>query len=84
MHRRVLCTIACASLLVAVGAIGAAPVAADAPTTAATPTAAQLATLSQSEISLLHSGQPINVVMDPTTGDIVSVTAGSGTALETH
>ncbi len=84
MPRQALCTIAFASLLLAGATIGAAPVAADAPTTAATPTAGQLATLSQSEIALLDSGQPIEVVMDPTTGDIVSVTARSGAATGTH
>lgn len=46
-------------------------------TTAAAPTAAQTATLSAGEVSLLNSGGPINVVMDPTTGDISSVTAAT-------
>jgi hypothetical protein len=45
--------------------------------TAAAPTAAETATLSAGEVSLLSSGQAINVVMDPTTGDINSVTAAS-------
>jgi hypothetical protein len=46
--------------------------------TSETPTPAQTADLTPAEITLLNSGQPINVVMDPTTGDIESVTAASG------
>jgi hypothetical protein len=46
-------------------------------TTAEAPTAAQTTTLSAGEINMLDSGQPIDVVMDPTTGDILSVTAAS-------
>ena len=50
-----------------------APIAnADSPT-AETPTPAQLATLNQSEVSLLDSGTAIVVVMDPSSGDILSV-----------
>jgi hypothetical protein len=43
------------------------------PATAEVPTAAQTANLTPAELALLSSGQPINVVMDPTTGDIESV-----------
>jgi hypothetical protein len=43
--------------------------------TYSTPTAAQTATLTPDELTLLNSGQPISVLMDPTTGDILSVTA---------
>lgn len=50
-------------------------------TTAQAPTAAQTAALSVGEVSLLNSGGPINVVMDPTTGDILSVTAASAVAV---
>jgi hypothetical protein len=43
------------------------------------PTPAQLATLSQAETTLLNSGAAVNVVMDPNTGDIKSVSAvGTG------
>jgi hypothetical protein len=43
------------------------------------PTPAQLATLSPTEIALLDGGGPVNVVMDPNTGDIKSVSAaGAG------
>jgi hypothetical protein len=55
-------------------ALAASPASADAPTSEV-PSAAQLAGLSPAELSLLDSGAPIDVVMDPTTGDIVSVTA---------
>jgi hypothetical protein len=47
--------------------------------TSSTPTAAQLADLTSSEISLLDSGLAISVVMDPTTGDILSVAPASDT-----
>ncbi len=79
MHRRVLRPILCAGLIALGTAVEASSVAADTPTTAAAPTSAQLATLSPSEITLLDSGQPIDVVMDPTTGDIESVTAATST-----
>jgi hypothetical protein len=75
MSRRVLGSIACGSLL---AMTAASPAVADAPTYEA-PSPAQLATLSQDEISLLDSGGPIDVVMDPASGDVLSVTAsGSG------
>jgi hypothetical protein len=52
----------------------AGPVEADTPT-AEVPSVAQLSSLTQSEITLLDSGAAINVVMDPSTGDILSVAA---------
>lgn len=77
MNRRVLRALACASLLSVGAAIAAAPVSADAPT-AEVSTAAQLAGLTWSEVSLLDSGQPIDVVLDPTTGDVLSVASAIG------
>ena len=71
MNRRVLGSITCGSLL---AMTAASPAVADAPTYEA-PSPAQLATLSQDEISLLDSGGPIDVVMDPASGDVLSVTA---------
>jgi len=44
--------------------------------TYSTPTAAQTATLTPAELTLLNSDQPKTILMDPTTGDIISVTAG--------
>jgi hypothetical protein len=41
--------------------------------TAEVPTAAQTASLTPSETNLLTSGAPIDVVMDPATGDVLSV-----------
>ena len=66
-------------LLVPVAALmlAAAPASADAPTSEV-PSPAQLAGLSAAQVSLLDSGTPINVVMNPTTGDILSVTAANG------
>jgi hypothetical protein len=47
------------------------------PPTAETPTPAQLQSLTPAAVTLLNSGSPINVVMDPTSGDVLSVTAAS-------
>jgi len=47
------------------------------PPTPETPTPAQLQSLTPAELVLLSSRNPINVVMDPTTGDVLSVTAAS-------
>jgi len=58
--------------------LAASPASADAPTSEI-PSAAQLAGLSAAQVSLLDSGAPINVVMAPNTGDIVSVTAADYT-----
>ena len=74
MNRLAVRALACTCAVGLGAAAGAAPVAADQPT-AETPTADQLAGLSQSEVSLLDSGGAIDVVMDPGTGDIVSVAA---------
>ena len=41
------------------------------------PSAAQTSTLTSAQIQLLNSGGPIDVVMDPTTGNILSVTSNS-------
>jgi hypothetical protein len=71
MNRRVLASIAAVSVLSAAAASSAV---ADGGTYKPA-AAAQLAALSQSEITLLDSGKGINVVMDPSTGDILSVTA---------
>jgi len=49
--------------------------------TAEIPTAAQTASLTPPEISLLTSGTPIDVVMDPTTGDVLSVTSADTGAI---
>jgi hypothetical protein len=66
-------------MLAASVALAASPASADAPTSE-TPSAAQLAGLSAAQVSLLSSGAAINVVMDPTTGDIVSVNAEGDSA----
>jgi hypothetical protein len=47
------------------------------PPTAETPTPAQLQSLTPAEVVLLNSGSPINVLMDPTTGNVLSVTTAS-------
>jgi hypothetical protein len=72
MNRRLLIATACAGLLSASAALSAASAAGDS-STAEDPTPAQLADLSPSEVALLDSGAPIDVVMDPPTGDIISV-----------
>jgi hypothetical protein len=59
----------------AVALIPAASSASSAPT-AATPMAAQTASLSKTEKTLLASNDPKTILMDPLTGDIISVTAG--------
>jgi hypothetical protein len=81
MNRQVVRLAALASVPTIASAIGAAPVAADAPI-AEVPSASQLATLSQGEVALLNSGDPIDVVMDPSTGDIDSVAAAAKSAAQ--
>ncbi len=56
--------------------LGTGPVAAfaSAPATYSVPSPAQLSALSPSEAALFASGAPQVIVMDPTTGDILSVT----------
>ncbi len=63
--------LACACTIAAPPAAGAAAVD-DQP--AGSPSAAQTATLTPAAIQLLDSGSPIDVLMDPITGDILSVT----------
>jgi hypothetical protein len=77
LNRRVLRLLACASLLAVSCGLQADPVEANAPT-AEIPSPAQLAPLTQSEIALLDSGEPVDVLMDPSTGAILSVTAAAG------
>lgn len=43
--------------------------------TSETPTPSQTATLTAAERNLLSSGGPVNVVLDPNTGDVLSVVA---------
>jgi hypothetical protein len=49
-------------------------------TTSETPATAQTAGLTPAEVALLNSGRSINVLMDPNTGDIESVTPAGGGA----
>ena len=69
------------SVLAIGGVVGAAVVAstaiADQGSAPEVPTAAQMAMLTPAEISLLQSGSPVDVVLDPSTGDIESVTPAS-------
>lgn len=74
MKRRVLRLLMYLTVPTVVAAVSAAPITADAPT-AEVPSPPQLATLNQGEVSLLDSGAPVDAVMDPSTGDILSVTA---------
>ncbi len=83
MNRRVVRAIAYAGVLATTSTSAAV---ADSPTYE-TPSPAQLATLSQSEIALLDSGTSIDVLMDPASGDILSVTAadsGTSPAISNH
>jgi hypothetical protein len=57
------------------GAFSCSNALADQSTAPEVPTAAQEATLTPAEVTLLNSGGAVNVTMDPTTGDILSVSA---------
>lgn len=74
--------------LIAVGCAGVALVpgssaGATSQTSVDVPTAAQTATLSATEKTLLASSDPKLVVMNPTSGDVLSVSGASATALST-
>jgi hypothetical protein len=67
--------LAVATVAVALLAVGASS--ASGPQTYSLPSAAQTATLTPAEKQLVASGKPQNIVLDPNTGDIVSVTANT-------
>jgi hypothetical protein len=78
MHRKARVAAALVCALGGGGAVALIPAASSASSapTAATPMAAQTASLSKTEKTLLASNGPKTILMDPLTGDIISVTAG--------
>ncbi len=79
MHRtpRTVATLACA---LSMGVLLPATSTASGVAISSTPTPAQTATLTPAEQALLSSDQPKTILMDPVTGDILSVTAGGPVA----
>jgi hypothetical protein len=80
-------TVLSAMLIASAGVTAAlpAPTYADAPPTYTVPSPAQLAGLTPGELALFTSGAPQTILMDPTTGDILSVSAaGALPAISKH
>jgi hypothetical protein len=79
MYGKVRYVAALAGVLGVIGAFALVPTASSASSapTAATPTPAQTASLAPAEKALLASSEAKTILMDPATGDILSVTAGT-------